>query len=192
MPHTNFEKLADNPIEKIFRGRISIEAASSQFYFSKGHLVQYLIHQLKYKGSKEAGEYMGSVMGKALLQSGRFTNIDYLVPLPLFADKEFKRGYNQAEVICDGMSTAMQVPVHVKNVIRQRYTDTQTKKHRAERWENVDGSFKILYPEKLQGKNILLVDDVITTGATLEACAQLLSTIPSTKIYLATLAVASK
>ncbi|RYF85493.1 MAG: ComF family protein, partial [Chitinophagaceae bacterium] len=111
LPHTNFEKLPGNPIENIFRGRISIEAASSQFYFSKGHLVQYLIHQLKYKGSKAAGEYLGSIMGKALLQSERFSNIDYLIPLPLYADKEFKRGYNQAEVICDGMSTAMQVPV---------------------------------------------------------------------------------
>lgn len=192
LPHTNFEKLPGNPIENIFRGRVHIEAASSQFYFSKGHLLQYLIHQLKYKGNKTAGEYLGAVMGKALLQSGRFSNIDYLIPLPLYADKEFKRGYNQAEVICDGMSTAMQVPVHAKNVIRQHYTDTQTKKHRAERWENVEGSFKVLHPQKLQGKNILLVDDVITTGATLEACAQLLTQIAGTNIYLATVATASK
>ena len=192
LPHTNFEKLPGNPIENIFRGRVHIEAASSQFYFSKGHLLQYLIHQLKYKGNKTAGEYLGAVMGKALLQSGRFSNIDYLIPLPLYADKEFKRGYNQAEVICDGMSTAMQVPVHANNVIRQHYTDTQTKKHRAERWENVEGSFKVLHPQKLQGKNILLVDDVITTGATLEACAQLLTQIAGTNIYLATVATASK
>jgi predicted amidophosphoribosyltransferase len=94
--------------------------------------VQRFIHQLKYKGNREVGEYLGALMGKALLESGRFTNIDYLVPLPLYADKEFKRGYNQSTIICNGMSTAMQIPVMDNNVIRQRYTDTQTKKHRAE------------------------------------------------------------
>ena len=192
LPHTNFEKLAGNPIEQIFRGRVAIIAASSQFYFSKGHLVRFLIHQLKYKGNKEAGEYLGAVMGRSLLQSGRFANLDYLVPLPLYPDKEFKRGYNQAAVICDGISTTMQVPVHSNNVVRKRYTDTQTKKHRTERWENVEDSFHTLHPDKLQGKNILLVDDVITTGATLEACAQSLLKIPMLGISLATLAVASK
>ena len=192
LPHTQFEKLAGNPVEKIFRGRLPVEAASSQFYFSKGHLVQYLIHQLKYKGNKESGEYLGVVMGKALLQSGRFSNIDYLIPLPLSAGKEFKRGFNQAEVICNGMSTAMQVPVHTRNLIRGRYTDTQTKKHRTERWENVEGSFAVLQPLKLQGRHILLVDDVLTTGATLEAGAQCLLNIPSIRISLATLATASK
>lgn len=192
LPHTNFEKLPGNPVEHIFRGRVPVEAASSQFYFSKGHLVQFLIHQLKYKGNKEAGEYLGALMGKALLQSSRFVNIDYLIPLPLYADKEFKRGYNQAGVICNGMSTAMNIPVHDKNVTRKRPTETQTKKHRTERWENVEGSFQVLYPGKLQGKNILLVDDVITTGATLEACAQVISKIAAVKISLATLAIAGK
>ena len=192
LPHTRFEKLAGNPIENIFRGRVNLEAASSQFYFSKGHLVQHLIHQLKYSGQKEAGEYLGAIMGRSLLQSHRFINLDYLIPLPLYPDKEFQRGYNQAEVICNGVSSELNVPVHTKNVIRQRHTDTQTKKHRAERWENVEGSFRVLQPEKLQGKNILLVDDVITTGASLEACVRALIPVPAIKVSLATLAVAGK
>ena len=192
LPHTGFEKITPNPIENIFRGRLSLQAASSQFYFSKGHLVQYLIHQLKYKGNRQAGEYLGAIMGRALKDSGCFTGIDYLVPLPLYADKEYKRGYNQSEIICNGMQAAMQVPVHPKNVIRKRYTETQTKKHRAERWQNVEESFAVLNPEELKGRHILLVDDVITTGATIEACGQAILDIPGTSLSVATLAAAAK
>lgn len=192
LPYTGYEALPNNPIEDIFRGRAPIQQAASTFYFSKGHLVQHLIHQLKYKGVQEVGQYLGALMGNALLQSGRFSSIDYLVPLPLFAGKEFKRGYNQSTIICNGMSSTMQVPVLNNNVVRQLYTDTQTKKHRAERWENVEGSFAVKNPSILTGKNILLVDDVITTGATLEACAQCVQKIAGVKISLATLATASK
>jgi len=192
LPYTGYESIENNPIENIFRGRVTIKEAASTFYFSKGHLVQHLIHQLKYKGNKEVGQYLGALMGKTLLQSNRFSNIEYLVPLPLYADKEFKRGFNQSTVICNGMSDTMQIPVMNNNVIRQRYTDTQTKKHRAERWENVEGSFAVKDPIKLHGKNVLLVDDVITTGATLEACAQCLQQVPGINISFATLASASK
>jgi ComF family protein len=192
LPYTGFETIENNPIENIFRGRVDIKSASSTFYFSKGHLIQHLIHQLKYKGNIETGQYLGALMGKNLLQSGRFSNIDYLIPLPLYADKEFKRGFNQSEIICNGMADVMNVPVLAKNVIRKRYTDTQTKKHRAERWENVEGSFAINDPVKLQGKNILLVDDVITTGATLEACAVCMQNVPGINISFTTLATASK
>jgi ComF family protein len=192
LPHTGYETIENNPVENIFRGRVNLRAASSQFYFSKGQLVQALIHQLKYKGNIALGEWMGKVMGRSLLESGRFSNIDYLVPLPLYADKEFKRGFNQAEVICRGMAHVMQIPLLDKQVIRQRSTETQTRKHRAERWENVDGSFAVKNAPLLHGKNILLVDDVITTGATLEACAQSLIKVPGVQVSLATVAIASK
>jgi ComF family protein len=192
LPYTGFETITNNPVENIFRGRSNLKAAASTFYFNKGHLVQQFIHQLKYKSNFEVGEYMGALMGKTLLQSGRFSNIDYLVPLPLSNEKEFKRGFNQSEIICNGMSAAMQVPVHSKNIIRHRYTDTQTKKHRAERWKNVEGSFAVKKPAVLHGKHVLLVDDVITTGASLEACIQSMQHIPGITISLATLATASK
>ena len=192
LPYTGYETIENNPVENIFRGRVTVKSAASTFYFSKGHVIQTLIHQLKYKGNKEVGQYLGALMGKTLMQSNRFSNIDYLIPLPLSAEKEFKRGYNQSTIICNGMADTMQLPVMNNNVIRQRYTDTQTKKHRAERWENVEGSFAIKNPAKLHGKNILLVDDVITTGATLEACAQCLQQVPGINISFATLATASK
>jgi ComF family protein len=192
LPHTNFAWHENNPIEKIFTGRIKIMAAHSEFYFSKGTLVQHLIHQLKYNNNKEIGYYLGELMGNSLLRSNRFSNIDYLIPLPLFADKEFKRGYNQAEIICQGIHLSTQIPVMLNNVVRIHPTETQTRKHRAERWENVDGSFSCKNPSSLKGKKLLLVDDVITTGATLEACGQVILQVPGTSISFASLAHASK
>ena len=166
-------------------------AANSGFYFSKGELIQSLIHEFKYEGNEEIGIYLSKMKGEKMLESGRFTNIDYLIPLPLFAEKEFKRGFNQAEVICKGMSGVMNIPVLSKNVIRQRPTETQTKKHRAERWENVSDSFMVTDAKVLNNKHILLVDDVITTGATLEACAQVIEKA-GVRISIATLVAASK
>lgn len=135
---------------------------------------------------------MGELMGKSLLDSNRFTNIDYLVPLPLYPDKERKRGYNQAAVICQGMSASMNIPVSLDNVTRQRFTDTQTKKHRIERWENVAGSFNVLHKERLCDKSLLLVDDVVTTGATMEACGHAIAQSGNVKLSMATLAFATK
>jgi ComF family protein len=192
LPHTNFAIHPNNPIEKIFWGRIPVAAAHSQFYFAKESLIQHLIHQLKYKNNTAIGFYLGELMGNTLVQSDRFNTIDYLVPLPLYADKEKKRGYNQATIICNGLSAAMQVSVLTGNVNRQRFTATQTRKHRIERWENVEGSFIINNPDALKGKRILLVDDVITTGATLEACGSILAQIEGLQLYIASLAHAGK
>ncbi len=192
LPHTGFDKYAHNKIERIFYGRVLITAAHSELYFAKGELVQQLIHEFKYKGNKEIGLYLSRIMANNMINSSRFSNIDYLIPLPLFAKKEFMRGFNQAEIICDGMSEIMNIPVLTKNVIRKQYTETQTKKHRTERWENVAESFKINDPEVLHNKHVLLVDDVITTGATLEACAQVMQNIPGIKISIATLTTAGK
>ncbi len=192
LPHTNFAAYNNNPIEKIFWGRIPITAAHSEFYFAKESLLQQLIHQLKYKNNKDIGFYLGQMLGSSLMGSNRFNTIDYLIPLPLYANKERKRGYNQAAIICNGMSATMNIPIITGNLIRQRPTETQTRKHRTERWQNVEGSFKIKNFDTLKNKNILLVDDVITTGATLEACGSMLLQIEGVKLYIATLAHATK
>ena len=192
LPHTGFETYPNNPIERIFVGRLKIVAAHAGFHFSKGELMQTLVHDFKYKGNKDIGIYLSKMMAEKMVESNRFKNIDYLIPLPLNAEKEYKRGFNQAKIICEGMGEVMNVPVLDKNVIRIHFTETQTKKHRTERWENVAESFKVFNPEQLINKHILLVDDVITTGATLEACAQKMISIEGIKISIATLTTASK
>jgi ComF family protein len=192
LPNTFFAASADNAVEKIFTGRLAVKAAYSQLYYNKGTVVQQLIHQLKYKGNTEIGVYLGKLMGQSLLGNERFGTIDYLVPLPLFAAKEHKRGYNQATVLCNGMAAVMNVPVSNGNVVRRRFTQTQTRKHRTERWENVADSFVINDPAALEGKHLLLVDDVVTTGATLDACGNVLLQVPGVTVSIATLACASK
>jgi ComF family protein len=183
---------AGNPVEKIFWGRLALTAAMSEFYFTKGTLIQTLIHEFKYKGNIDAGMYLGAKMGNSLLSNNRFAKIDALIPLPLFADKEFKRGYNQATIICNGISETTNIPVLKNNVVRKRFTETQTKKQRTERWENVATSFEIKNPKELKNKYVLLVDDVVTTGATLEACGAEILKVEGTRLSIATLAYASK
>ena len=192
LPHTDFAALANNQIEKDFWGRIPLTAAYSQFYFAKEFLMQHLIHQLKYKGDTKIGFYLGEIMGKTLLESNRFSTIEALIPLPLYADKEHKRGYNQATVICNGMSSVMNIPVLNGAVIRRQATETQTRKHRTERWENVKDSFKVAKASELTSKHLLLVDDVITTGATLEACGSVILEVDNIELSIATLAYAAK
>jgi ComF family protein len=190
LPETSFAPHANNPIEKIFYGRIVVEEAMAAYYFTKHSVLQRLIHTLKYKNNKEVGLQLGRWMGVLLKNSGRFANIDALVPLPLFSEKERKRGYNQAAVLCEGISEIINIPVINDFVQRQRYTDTQTRKGRSERWENVDGSFAINTSTASMPKHVLLVDDVITTGATLEACGSAIVQ-NGTKLSVAILAWAS-
>lgn len=192
MPRTGFSGINVNPIEKIFFGRLPLIFAHSELYFSKSGIVQQLIHELKYKGNQEIGEYMGTLIGQSLELGKGPMCCDYLVPLPLHQSKQFRRGYNQAEVICKGISVRTGIPILSKAVVRCRSTETQTKKKRTERWQNVDGSFSILEGCKMEGKKILLIDDVLTTGATLEACGRALLQIPGIQLAIATLAFASK
>ena len=192
LPHTGFAMHANNPVEKLFWGRIPIAAGMSEFYFSKDSIIQNLIHEFKYRGNRKAGLYLGKLIGKSLLHSNRFSGIDALVPLPLFVQKEFKRGYNQSSILCAGISEVMNIPVVLKNITRVIPTETQTKKNRVQRWENVEKSFSVLEPAGLKDKHVLLVDDVITTGATLEACGAEILKAENTTLSIATLAIAIK
>ncbi|RXK60370.1 ComF family protein [Lacibacter luteus] len=187
LPETNYAAYSNNPIEKIFYGRLNLKSATAGYYFHKHSVLQRLIHQLKYKGNKDVGLQLGKWFGIQLQKSNRFTNMQALVPLPLFPDKEKRRGYNQSTVICEGIAEVLQLPVLSDAVIRKRYTDTQTKKGRSDRWTNVDNSFAISNKEALAHKHVLLVDDVITTGATLEACGTALKTADGLTLSIAAL-----
>jgi ComF family protein len=190
LPRTNFAMHKNNALEKHFWGRVAIAAAMSEFYFSKGSMIQNMIHEFKYRGNKKAGIYFGNMMGKSLLNSTRF-NVDVIVPLPLFPKKEKARGFNQAEILCQGISEIINKPVIAQNVIRKVATETQTKKHRVERWKNVEDIFEVKDPGKLEGKKILLVDDVITTGATIDACGSEILKIKEVTLFVASLAFAT-
>jgi ComF family protein len=191
MPETGFESHDDNPVEKKFWGRIKLEHATAQYYFTRESLIQRLMHQFKYKGNRDLGLQLGQLMGAAIKKSGRFRP-DALIPLPLFRVKEKKRGYNQAHVLCEGMAESLQVPVLKDVVIRSHHTDTQTKKGRIERWQNMESKFLLVHPESVSNKNLLLVDDVITTGATLEACGAELLKAENVKLSIAALCYASR
>lgn len=191
IPETNYAALPGNPIEKIFYGRLDVEQAAAGYYFSKSSVLQRLIHQLKYNGNIEVGHQLGEWLGLQLQRSNRFNSVDALIPLPLYPSKEKKRGYNQATVLCEGIAEIMNIPILKNIVLRKRYTDTQTKKGRTERLLNVDGSFEVSDAPALQQKHLLLIDDVITTGATLEACGLVIKEVDEAKLSIATLAWAS-
>jgi ComF family protein len=188
MPLTRFEYHPANQVEKIFWGRVEIMAATAFMYFTSGSSVQHSLHLLKYKGRKEIGIYFGRKMGEHLKQSQRFQNCEIIIPLPLFADREKKRGYNQAAMIAVGIARQLEIPVIYDAIIRTKKTATQTHKSRIERWENTRSTFKIRDHQKILGKHILLVDDVVTTGASLEACALALLSVPGTTVSIACLA----
>jgi len=133
---------------------------------------------------------LGNVLGQKLNESANFNNIDLIIPVPLHASKEHQRGYNQSEMIARGISESMKIDIEINNLVKINRTDTQTKKSRFSRWQNVETVFHVYKPDKLAGRNILLVDDVITTGATLEACGHNLLKIEGVKLWIASMALA--
>ncbi len=188
LPQTNFHLYADNPVIKLFWGRTNIHSASSLYSFSKGSKVQHLIHHLKYRGKKEIGTSLGKYYGRELKKSFLFSSAEMVLPVPLHAKKLKKRGYNQSESFARGIAESMKTESPENVLVRTRASETQTRRSRFARWKNVEEVFKITEPEKLRGKHILIVDDVITTGSTLEACAGKILEIPGTKVSVATIA----
>ncbi|TAH41788.1 MAG: ComF family protein [Bacteroidetes bacterium] len=190
LPRTQFYKDDRNPVFKQFWGKVNIEAACAYYHFGKGEKVQNLIHYLKYKGRQDIGEFTGELFGYEIMNTHPYSTVDLIVPVPLHPAKLKIRGYNQSDCFAEGIANAMGVPYNKNVLLRTRATDTQTRKHRYERYENVNRVFSVPSPELIRGKHVLLVDDVITTGSTFIACAEELLSVPGTKVSIGALACA--
>lgn len=189
-PETNFHDDMKNPVARVFWGRVPLEAATALYYYRKGGSVQKLIHLMKYNGHKDIGIYFGNLIGSVISETSLFDNIDCVLPIPLHRKKLQKRGFNQAELIAKGINEVLNLTIDTHSVIRNWASDTQTKKSRYTRWENVGNIFKLQTEENIIGKHILVVDDVITTGATMEACLNVLLQIKNIKLSVVSVAFA--
>lgn len=190
LPRTGYHLRKDNPVELLFWGKFPLERAASYFYYRKGSDFRQILFLLKYGGRKEIGAIMGRYMAAELSKSGFFQGIDVIIPVPLHEKKQRSRGYNQSEWIARGISALTGIPVDTQTIVRRKYTETQTRKSVFERWENVDGIFESRFAESLAGKHVLIIDDVLTTGATVVACASAVAGVEGIRISVLTLAVA--
>ena len=189
LPKTNYHLIPENRAIERFSGKVSLEKASSYFYYNKGGIAQKLIAEIKYKGNRNLGKEIGNYLAKDMISSGFFQGIDYMVPVPLHRSKKKKRGFNQAEIIADGIAQATNIPVETNNVVREKANISQTKKGVFDRWKNTRNLFMLKDTELFKNKHILLVDDVLTTGSTLEAVAQSILKSQGVKISILTLAI---
>lgn len=190
LPFTDYHKYADNRVAKQLWGRLPLNAAMAMLYFRKGAKVQNLIHNLKYNGRTDVGVLLGNMLGERLKTGILYQSIDMVIPVPLHRKKYKVRGYNQSSFIAAGIAAQMGIDISEDHLIRNTSTESQTKKSRYNRYENMKDVFRVNYAEDIIGKHILLVDDVITTGATLEACANTLLAIGAAKVSIAALAFA--
>jgi ComF family protein len=191
LPETNFHDTSPNIFTARFDGRVELKAAASLFFFTTKSRTQHLIHQIKYHDKREAAVELGRILGEKLAKSVTFQGIDYIIPVPMHPTKQRWRGYNQAEMFANGLSDAMQVDVETTALRKTKMTISQTKMSRSERLKNTEEVFVLANPTILRGKNILIVDDVMTSGATLESCAAAISSqLPDVNISFATIAYA--
>lgn len=185
MPVTDFHLHPSNSLEKIFWGRITVEKAFAYLYFRKDGMVQKILHEIKYKANKDLAIFIGEQYGAILVNSG--LTFDGLLAVPLHKNKLRKRGYNQSDLFVEGLANSMHIPILREAVTRNTATESQTKKGRYDRWTNVSEVFTLNDEKVLLNKRVLVCDDVITTGATLEALTKILPA--SCRVSLCAIAV---
>jgi len=190
LPFTNFHLQPDNIVARQFWGKVELQGAYALYYFAKGGKVQNLMHHFKYKGMQEIGILLGNIAGEQLAKSDIFSSVDIIIPVPLHKKRLKERGYNQSTCFADGLAQRLTAVVDDGNLVRVKSTETQTHKSRFSRFENMQEVFAVSDPEKLNGKHVLLVDDVVTTGSTLEACSLQLLKVDGLKLSIATIAYA--
>lgn len=191
LPRTSFHQYPDNPVARIFTGRLNLRKATAYLYFEKSGITQQMLHLLKYQKETGVGKLLGQIAGGDLSESGFMDDIDYIIPIPLHPRKLALRGYNQSEVIGLAMAKASGGTLLKEAVMRETHTSSQTRKGRFERWTNVKDVFVVKNSNLLKGKHVLLLDDVITTGSTIESCAQTLLNIKGVKVSVFCMAFAS-
>lgn len=191
LPFTSFHKHAENPVKNSFYGRVTIENATALLHYKKHGIVQQLLHQLKYKGHEEIGTLLGNILGNDLKKETAYQTITHVIPVPLHKKRLRKRGYNQVTTFGKQLATHLDANFTDDVLIKVSNAKTQAFKSRAERWTSIQNSFEVQNINALENTHILLVDDIITTGATLEACANALKKIPNCKISIATMSIAS-
>ena len=191
LPKTNFHLLINNPIEKIFHGRVPLQFASCFYNFTKQGKVQKILHAIKYKNSKELAVLVGELYAQDINENPLLREATAVIPVPLHIKKIKSRGFNQSEEFAVGLANGLNLKVSTNNLVRKEFTETQTKKNKFQRWENVENKFAIINPEELYNQHVILVDDVITTGATIEACCESLLTVSGIKISVLGMAYAS-
>lgn len=190
LPRTETAAHRDNRVEALFTDIDKVVRGAAFCYFTPDSAFRRLIHRIKYRGKASLGEYMGEVAGKEMLGSGFFDGIDLIVPVPLHPSREKKRGYNQAECICRGLSRATGIAVDTLHLLRRRATPTQTALSVADRKRNVEHAFEVKNANEWQGKHVLLVDDIITTGATMRSCIHEMTPIRGCRISVFALGLA--
>ena len=188
LPFTDYENIRDNPVEKLFWGRVEIGIVFATLYYHEKSSVQRIIHEIKYKHNPALAVHMGKLMGIRMQPITEVPTIDFCIPMPLHPKKMKRRGYNQAAELCKGIEMTTHLTMLEHALVRSKNTGTQTKKSRIARWDNVEEVFLVEDPIIIKGKHILLVDDVITTGASTEACAQSLFQAGASKVSIAGLA----
>lgn len=192
LPRTHLHLQKDNEMEKNFWGRFPLGKATAFLYYAKGGDVRKLLYELKYYDNPQLGTVLGKCMAAEIQPSGFFDGIDFLVPIPLHSKRLRMRGYNQSLVLSEGISSVTRIPVAYDWLVRMQETETQTHKSQYERWMNVNGVFACMDPKTMEDKHILLVDDVMTTGATIVACADALKEVRNLRISVLTLALAGE
>ncbi|MBI1221187.1 MAG: ComF family protein [Bacteroidetes bacterium] len=174
LPATDYAEVADNLVARLFWGRVKLEKAAAVYFYHKGNRIQVLLHALKYKGRKELGVLLGKWMYASMNRNHWLDDVDYLMPVPLHPKKLKKRGYNQALMLAIGFSAESAIPLKKEVLIRGENRGSQTRLSRVARWENAKDAYSVKMEDDIRGKHILLIDDVVTTGATLESCANVL------------------
>lgn len=192
LPKSNFHREENSELDKVFYGRVPLQKAGSYLLFEKSGKVQKLLHSIKYQKNVDLAVKLGQWYGEQLKENETIAKSQVIIPVPLHKKKQNERGFNQSEAFANGLSKVLNIPVYNQQLIRTQYTQTQTRKSKAERWENVKDKFEVKDPEVLNNKTVLLVDDVITTGATIEACYQALQQAKPLHVNVVSLAYAKK